>query len=872
MFARLTFAVIAISLIAGCGDPLPPGGSAPIGLPTGGDNGAIGGADGGVSSGADTTGTTDSGETPGDDAAVGDGGGTTGDTGTKPSDAFTVPDVQVGPPAAKFTGYPAAELSMRIVGPSGRGHATVSGGVIEVAGVVFGNAEEITWNTTTGKKGNGHGAPFFQTDPIQLVPGDNLVTVTAKNKVETVTDRIVITYNPLFSFPDRLRANPRVLKVGKATDIAGVIGLGKASNIVKGSIKLFRVDADNNSLTTLGAMADTGNLSDGDEIAGDGLYSKKVKLTENAPGTVRLRASVDVQGPDGKTITAYSDVVVLDVVEEIKDADCNAVLAALKTAEAAGKKAGDGDAGRDAAMESLKAADGVAEVGPTSDGFGQAGTGAWVRFKSGLLGVVRLGSAGNRGGGAGGGSEAGGSWTGTGLAGDEALTTVEVGSKRALLLDPSAKELGETEVATTAAAMAKIACPAYTLDAPKDAAADLRWMRRWYDYGVIVTAAHGEAAFKSLADKGKYGWRHGGSQELLWTGHAVSCGYFGASGAPVKACTDKLPCGPEAECVVNQAGGGVCVDHLTADLRTGRMAFTSDGTYAVLPSFVGHHAEQRFPQSLAYLGACRSLFNGTLASEVIAAGAATVAGYNGYVQSAFAIKWGKSFFANAIEQKQLTGAAHAQIDDAANKGTWFGFVGAQNLNVASIEIMNPSWESGNIQGWLKDGDGRVVAKLGTSIPVDGKFMGIVSTGLGYTQQKGEMTQRFCVPAGKSKFSLWWKFFSEEFKEYCGSPYQDAFVVKFEGKPGNKTVVDVNVDSLCGKGDNGCFSCGSQHKGLTKADVSFDTGDVWMTPWVQGTADISPFAGNGNVLLRLYSTDVGDSIYDSAILMDKLEFE
>ncbi|MSP90400.1 MAG: hypothetical protein EXR79_01120 [Myxococcales bacterium] len=745
----------------------------------------------------------------------------------------------------------------------------MSGQIIEVAAVLFGNADEVVWSTTTGAKGNAHNAPFLQTDPIKLVPGDNVVTLTASNKAEVVTDRIVVTYNPLFSFQDRLRVNPRVLKRGKATAVTAVISLGKATNIVKGSAKLFRVDADGAAITTLGALADEGVLSDGDEIKADGLYSKKVTLNEASVGTARLRVSIDVAGIDGKTIVAYSDIAEIDVVDDIAQADCDAALAALGTAKADAGKAASPDAARKAAIDALKANPTVLDAGPASDGFGQAGTGAWVRFKSGLLGIVRLGAATNRGGG---GDGDGPTRAMGGLVGDEGLQTVEVGSKRALLLNPFATALGTTEVAHASKLMADLACPAYTVDSAADALADLSKLRRMFDYGITAIATHGEAAFKGVPwpDKQALGWRHPGSQEALFTGHVVSCGYFASVGSP-KKCSESTPCGPEAECVVNQVGGtGDCIDHLTADLRKGRVALTSDGTYAVLPAFIGRHAEQRHPQSLAYLGGCRSLFNGTLAGELFAAGAAAVAGFNGYVSNEFATKWGKTMFANLIEQKQLSGSAHAQVDDPANPGSWFGLVGAQNLNAANIEIMNSSWESGNIQGWLKTGDGRVVAKLGSAIPVDGKYMGILSTGLGYTTQKGELDQRFCIPAGKGKFSVWWKFYSEEFTEYCGSKFQDALVIKFEGKPGNKTVVDAKVDDLCAKSN--CSGCGGQYKGLTAADVSFDQGGVYMTPWVQSTADITPFAGNGNVRLRLLATDVGDSVYDTAILVDKLEFE
>ena len=100
--------------------------------------------------------------------------------------------------------------------------------------------------------------------------------------------------------------------------------------------------------------------------------------------------------------------------------------------------------------------------------------------------------------------------------------------------------------------------------------------------------------------------------------------------------------------------------------------------------------------------------------------------------------------------------------------------GANNLDIMNADIINPSFENGDLTGWTKKGDGRVISKLGISTPVHGKFMGVISTGLGFTVQTGEISQNFCIPGDKSGFKFYWKFFSEEFKEWCGSAYQDTF--------------------------------------------------------------------------------------------------
>jgi hypothetical protein len=51
-------------------------------------------------------------------------------------------------------------------------------------------------------------------------------------------------------------------------------------------------------------------------------------------------------------------------------------------------------------------------------------------------------------------------------------------------------------------------------------------------------------------------------------------------------------------------------------------------------------------------------------------------------------------------------------------------------------------------------------------------------------------------------------------------------------------------------------------------VRFDKGDVWASGWHRTTADVTALAGTSGVL-AFAAHDVGDSIFDSAILIDRL---
>ncbi len=812
-----------------------------------------------VDSGSDIQSTTD--DTGGQAGTDTGNTGTAGDTGNTQGTGGDNGNIGTGTTTTTAKPYAGTELHVRIVGPGGHGYATVSGQVAVVNGVAFGPVDKVTWSNLS----NGTidqpttKLPYFMSSPITLVPGDNHIQVKATGGGSTVTDDIVITYNNTFSFPDRLRLNPDVVKVGGDGTVSVSLQVGKNTSI-SGAIKLNAVAADG-SMSPLASLVDDGNIpTSGDEVAADGIYTAKIKASTAAANTLYYRASVQFSA-NGQTMTAMTEVQPLEVIAPFTQSDCNAAVQALKDADAAAAGAGGGAAGQAAAIAALKGNAAVDSAGANS---GDNSLGAWVHFKSGVLGAVNGNGTGNRGDGAGGPGQQGGDP-------DLTLSTVQVLSKRALLLDPFANAFGKDEVAAANTQMSNLQCPAYTIDQASNGSADMHQFRHMYEYGFVAVASHGDAYFKDLdpAVKTGYNWQHPGSQEVIWTGHSVQCSAFASAAQKTCALATQnsaaVACSGDSECFINAAGGGgICVDELSGDLRRGRAVIGSGGTYGILPGFVTRHAPQAYPHAMVYLGSCKSIWNGTLAGEFLAAGASAIAGYNGYMANDFATKWGTSFFDNLIGQKQLSGTAHVQIEDKANPGTYFTLIGAQNLDAAYSEILNASFESGNLQGWIKmPGDGRVISQLGAAGPAAGKFMGIVSTGLGFTTQNGEITQRFCIPAGKSQFSFWWKFYSEEFKEYCGSQFQDEFLCRFEGKVGNKTSVDVKIDDLC--------DGGSQFKGLTKADVAFDQGDVWMTNWVNTKTDITPFAGNGNVKLRFFTQDVGDSIYDTAVLFDMIEF-
>lgn len=771
-----------------------------------------------------------------------------------------------------IVGFPSKELLIKITGPSGSGYATSPGGIVSIAGVVFGTPDKITWISPNGT-GVAVGAPFWQTDGIILKEGDNLITVIAQKGSEQSTDTIVITYNPEFMFSGNLEVRPPALFVGETQKIYATIALGPFGSLVGSTLDLLEVQETGEMISSLGAMFDDG--SNGDEIQKDGVYTRQVDFKCTTPGFVYLRAGAMVKGAFGKTYKALSAIAKIECVQRITPSACSSHQKTLIDAKQAYLNAISSSSGspRESAIAVLKGDPNVKEVSNQADE-----DGLWVLWDDGVLGAINLGHPDVRGS-----QEDDQDWDSVSSAitvEDGSFQQIPILSRKTLLLSPFASEFGNDEIKFVQSIASVSECPYFNIKGTYvDAGANLSRFREWVDSGIFAIATHGETYFKTLSPQAKqrYGWKHLGSHEVLWTGEAINCGNLTQS---VKTCTSASQCPQGTFCMITQAtytGGtmnasGICYDATQIDLATGRVVL-GDKTYGVTPAFfLKYGLSHKAPQSLIYLGACKSLYNGSLASSFFASGAKSVIGYTNVVSNQFAIKQGSNFFAQMIEQKNTVGQAFGVgAQDPEHQGSFFSMFGARNLTVSFSDILNPSFETGDLTAWEKDGDARVITKLGIAGPTSGKFMGIISTGLGFTTQTGSIEQTFCIPQGKKTFSFFWKYYSEEFHEWCGSQYQDTFTASFTTKTGvNINVVNLAVDNLCAKND--CFGCGSHYVGLTPSDVQFDQGDNHKTDWQKATYNISSLAGTGPVTLKFFCTDKGDSIYDTAVLIDNIKFE
>lgn len=801
-----------------------------------------------------------------------------------------------GPPVS--VDGPSAELLVRITGPTGKSWATTAGTIISLTGLVFGKHDTITWKVEGGETGDAivvTGSPYWQTDAIPLERGDNRIVVTATSETETASDTIMVTSNPGYLFAGSLEVLPPTLFEGQSEMVLATISLGALGGASLESLTLTRASLSGGSNEDLSPMLDDGQVAiSGDEIEGDGLYSAKVTLSCSTLEPFELRAVARVKGADGGTWDALSAPVRVHCLRRLGRSECASRQKLLADAREAYKSALATGSTLDARLAALDVLGRDAKVAEKA-GDSEVG-GVWVRWIDGMVGAINVPRENTRGGD--GESHA---------AGDQSIQSVtsfsvateEVRSKKTLLMSPFADSFAPNDEAQFIANVAfRTQCPAYSVVGPLNgAAASVHMFRRLSEFGIVALATHGDIYFTgmSAAVKQKLGWRHAGGQEILWAGETVNCGNL-AEESP--ACSPSNRCPAGSECILNSPGEkegdeprGVCLDRTQTDLMTGRIVL-GDRTYGITPAFFDFYAANRpFPGSLVYLGACRTLYNGTLAASLFAAGARTIAGFSNIVSSEFAYRSSTRWFGRLIEQQLSTGQAYGVGDqDPDNQGSFFRLFGGRSLSISDYSLLNSSFETSDLSAWTADGDGRVVPKLGKASPVSGKFMGIISTGMGFTINVGSVQQRFCLRPGATTLSFYWKLYSEEFREFCGTAFQDTFEVRLKDtriQVQPISVIQKKIDHLCEEGDGCCepdvckdfpggsTECGLDFVGLERSDVQFDKGNVWMTGWQKMSFDLGDLSDPERpvpLTLEFRCTDRGDSIYDTAVLIDDIRVE
>lgn len=726
-------------------------------------------------------------------------------------------------------------------------------------------------------------APFFALDPLPLEAGWNHFLLRGQTKDERILeDQVTVIYNP-DGFVPAGRVLPDFAEVDVPVSLFFEIDTNRIP-LIENGVELWAAAANGTPTGFLGTMRDDGGVdaegepsSSGDAIAGDLVFSARLDASFDSPGASSF--VFVLYGKDqGIYVERYSTRLDVDVVAPVLEADCQAHRQTLIDLRARF------DALQiDASFDDARAqvvAEALEEPGVNLAGGAACSSTIWLRFDDGLLGIIPLAT-----------------WRGA----DE-LEALDVAPYAATTWarDWTVDDRGATlvgDATSVAAAMSPDTCPSLLAEAlaTKNTTLPYEWISQ-ADGGLLFLAADGALGFSDMPGSvaATYDFSPGEPELLPVFPHDDICHELGDEieigeddqAIPIREDCSYDPQNParSKRCVrygkdcalqTTKSDGtlwGTCQDRRTLDLRAGRLILTPDG-FALSSSFVERYLPE-VESGIALLDLPRSGYNGRLAAAFLKKGYKLV----------------------AARRMRDTGELFAPFVDALlSQESWseadhpgLRFFGSTRVGFAPYGLSNGTFEKPSLDGWRTTGDARRVSEFPGSEVVEGKGMAILSTGMGFKEHSGVIEQVFCPAPGTDTLRFYWRVYSEEFQEWCGdTDHNDEFTVSVSVGGQSTRILDANVSQLCPPDQDAgyCGVCvdpdptncpcgGLYDDGLSLVeDLHFDIGDgdVWQTSWRELSFPL-PFAGIRPVHLRFEVRDRGDSLLDTAVLIDRVRAE
>jgi hypothetical protein len=745
-------------------------------------------------------------------------------------------------------------ISVVIKEPSSDGCYVTTKEKIPLSGMVISEKplKDVKWKSSAAE-GTATGLENWAISEVSMQEGDNIVTVTATDNSDQIgADTIILTKNRFLNFLCQPQFSPSSIPANQATNVTVNIEIEPVSNLDYSSVKLFEVDGSG-SLTEVANLYDDGDLSHGDDIKGDNFFSNIVQLNGTQTGVKKYRVTAQTQEASGP-VEGKSSVASLNVYEPRKESDIEEQkkiqnTAADKIYESFNQNK-DLQASVNSTVEWLKTQPNVKSAEAKGD------RAIMISYSSGEKGAVVVDEQDENGKSIylGGGGEAPDTMSRKGPSiklMNQTRGTLEpmtVGSirdidtnlilnKKVLIWAPYEDELPINIISRIQDELSKSTLGLKVthlagLDATVQAA------KSFSEYGLVIIFTHGYDGLMMLTKEEATPNREYLYQDLR----------------------DKYK--PQ---ILIATKVTVC--------RFILIPLVKQDVYYILPRFI-LSLNKNFPKSVILNISCQSAYVSSadpvlnLALAFIKKGASNYFGYTGLTNVTFANSTAPDFIKQLTVNEKNTRDAYT-LQEATLFNNTFRMFSAYPVRYTSL-LINGDFEFGDLVGWDVNGDARIITGLGSIKPYRDKYMGIISTGLGFTTSSGEFTQTFRIHDFNSTLSMYWNFLSEELLEYIGSGYQDVFRVTIKGQDGSETVLlEKSVDKIAAQFGATKESAGSLQ--YVSPGIKFDRGDVYATGWVSETFDVSKFKGQ-TVTLTVSVGDVGDSSYDTAVLLDDISVD
>ena len=514
-----------------------------------------------------------------------------------------------------------------------------------------------------------------------------------------------------------LSFSPTGIIVGNPTQVTVRLTVPASVKLQDSSVKLIKLDNDSKPAGDVGFLYDNGKLPNGDEIAGDNIFSGIFTLTGTITGELKLRADAKVVSGN-QSSDASTSVASLSVFSELTTSQFNDVVA---TQSNAADKVSQFLAGNTQNMPTAisQTIDWLKTQPAVESAESNGSTSIRIKYKSGLYGgmIVSVEDA------------SGNVYTKGGFIQDDNRNKTKslplskqttgnyftpsrtfskiakvnadldpkvIGNRNVLIYAPF-ESYFPVDMRPTLVNILNSTDFEFDITTYIDQAATVAVLENMTSYGLVIFDTHGSGGIEF------------GTGEIVDTNAAVYKNKYQA---------------------MLKEGKLAIWKNVTISI-TGGVKNKKD-LYAIRAPFISGLAG-KFPNSVIFNGSCESTIAPDLGNAFIGKGAKTYYGFNKVVNVTFCAQAADSAVKRLAKDLKNTGEAFIGGSDPESPNAVYEIKGENDIHYPD-DLINGDFEFGKIDGWTKVGDGRVISQLATVNPTGGSYMGIISTGLGYTTQ------------------------------------------------------------------------------------------------------------------------------------------